>query len=201
MTSANVATQRLPPRRQTLDEAYAPPANFLEIEIVNPVTHGVGKTRYTDYEIRMRVCLYCFCANKFAPFRLICQYSNWRNRACVVVTAISNGWKVNWNAIARFVVYFRHNWLLRFYLQIVVPTLPGKALKLQLPFRNDDGIFDEAFIDERRKGLEQFINKLVKACFEVVLFIFLLIMQSCRSSARTEWKMFAHVPTRASHWS
>ena len=60
MTSGYVATQRLPPRRQTLDEAYAPPANFLEIEVVNPVTHGVGKTRYTDYEIRMRVCLSCF---------------------------------------------------------------------------------------------------------------------------------------------
>lgn len=31
------ATQRLQAKRQTLDEAYAPPANFLEIEVVNPV--------------------------------------------------------------------------------------------------------------------------------------------------------------------
>jgi hypothetical protein len=51
----SAATQRLQPRHQTLDEAYAPPANFLEIEVTNPITHGVGKTRYTDYEIRMRV--------------------------------------------------------------------------------------------------------------------------------------------------
>jgi sorting nexin-3/12 len=38
--------------------------------------------------------------------------------------------------------------------------LPGKALARQLPFRGDDGIFEEDFIEERRKGLEQFINKL-----------------------------------------
>lgn len=47
--------------------------------------------------------------------------------------------------------------ILRF--QIVVPPLPGKALKRQLPFRGDEGIFEESFIEERRQGLEQFINK------------------------------------------
>lgn len=36
--------------------------------------------------------------------------------------------------------------------QIVVPPLPGKALKRQLPFRGDDGIFEEEFIEDRRKG-------------------------------------------------
>ncbi len=54
---ATAATQRIAPKPQTLDEAYAPPANFLEIEVANPITHGVAKTRYTDYEIRMRVSL------------------------------------------------------------------------------------------------------------------------------------------------
>ena len=43
--------------------------------------------------------------------------------------------------------------------KIIVPPLPGKALKRQLPFRSDDGTFDEAFIEERRKGLELFLNK------------------------------------------
>ncbi len=41
----------------------------------------------------------------------------------------------------------------------MVPTLPSKALKRQLPFRSDDGIYDEAFIEERRACLEGFINK------------------------------------------
>lgn len=52
---AAAATARIQPKKQTLDDAYAPPANFLEIDIVHPETHGVGKKRYTDYEIRMKV--------------------------------------------------------------------------------------------------------------------------------------------------
>ncbi|XP_053459632.1 sorting nexin-12-like [Nycticebus coucang] len=42
----------------------------------------------------------------------------------------------------------------------VVPPLPGKALKWRLPFQGDEGIFEESFIEERRQGLEQFINKI-----------------------------------------
>ena len=43
--------------------------------------------------------------------------------------------------------------------KIVVPPLPSKAIKRQLPFRADDGIYEEEFIENRRSGLEQFINK------------------------------------------
>ncbi|KAB0374852.1 hypothetical protein FD755_013344 [Muntiacus reevesi] len=43
--------------------------------------------------------------------------------------------------------------------EIVVPPLPGKASKRQLPFRGDEGIFEESFIEERRQGLQYFINK------------------------------------------
>lgn len=35
----------------------------------------------------------------------------------------------------------------------------GKAWKRQIPFRNDDGLFEEDFIEDRRKGLETFVNK------------------------------------------
>lgn len=39
-------------------DAYAVPANFLEIDVVNPMTTlTAGKKRYTDYEVRMRVCV------------------------------------------------------------------------------------------------------------------------------------------------
>jgi sorting nexin-3/12 len=48
---------------------------------------------------------------------------------------------------------------------MVLPSLPDKAWQRQLPFRSiiskDNGLFDEAFIEERRKGLEEFINKFV----------------------------------------
>ena len=50
------ATRRLHTKKQTLDDAYAAPANFLEIDVINPITHGVAIKRYTDYEVRMRVC-------------------------------------------------------------------------------------------------------------------------------------------------
>ena len=54
------ATRRLQTKKQTLDDAYAVPANFLEIDVCNPITHGVARNRYTDYEVRMRVCFSLF---------------------------------------------------------------------------------------------------------------------------------------------
>jgi sorting nexin-3/12 len=127
MASAS-ATARIQPKKQTLDDAYAPPANFLEIDLVNPETHGIGNKRYTDYELKMRTNLPVF--------------------------------KVKESSVRRR--YSDFEWLrgeLERDSKIVVPPLPGKALSRQLPFRGDDGIFEEDFIEERRKGLEQFINK------------------------------------------
>merc|ERR1719213_185702 len=41
-----------------------------------------------------------------------------------------------------------------------MPPIPGKAFTKQLPFlNNDDGIFEPEFIEERRLGLEEFLNK------------------------------------------
>lgn len=48
-------TKRLEFKKQNLDDAYAVPANVLEIDVINPETKGIGKKRYTDYEVRMRV--------------------------------------------------------------------------------------------------------------------------------------------------
>lgn len=54
------ATRRLNVKKQTLDDAYAVPANFLEIDVVNPQTSmTAGKKRYTDYEVKMRVSHSC----------------------------------------------------------------------------------------------------------------------------------------------
>ena len=55
MTTTHSATARIQAKQQTLEDAYSPPANFLEIDIADPQTHGVGKKRYTDYEVRMTV--------------------------------------------------------------------------------------------------------------------------------------------------
>ena len=50
--------KRLDFKKQSLDDAYAAPANLLEIEVTNAETHGYARNRYTDYEVRMRVSAY-----------------------------------------------------------------------------------------------------------------------------------------------
>ncbi|CAF1050208.1 unnamed protein product [Rotaria sp. Silwood1] len=121
---------RLPTRPISLEDRYDPPANFLEIEVLNPETHGFAGKRYTDYEVRMKTNLPVF-----------------RLKECTVRRRYSD-----------------FEWLrkeLERDSKIVVPSLPSKAWKRQMPafLRRDDGIFEDDFIDERRKGLEQFINK------------------------------------------
>ncbi|MBN3288372.1 SNX12 protein, partial [Polyodon spathula] len=131
MSEATVAdTRRLNSKPQDLTDAYGPPSNFLEIDVFNPQTIGVGRTRYTTYELRMRTNLPIFKMKDSCVRR---RYSDFE-------------WLKN---------------ELERDSKIVVPPLPGKALKRQLPFRGDEGIFEESFIEERRVGLEQFINKYV----------------------------------------
>ncbi|XP_057307834.1 sorting nexin-12-like [Hydractinia symbiolongicarpus] len=123
-----IDTSRLDSKPQSISDAYAVPANFLEIDVSNPQTHGVGKKRYTDYEVRMKTNIPIFKLKDSAVRR---RYSDFE-------------------------------WLrteLERDSKIVVPPLPGKALKKMLPFRGDDGIFEDDFIEERRQGLEAFINR------------------------------------------
>ncbi|GAB0194946.1 sorting nexin-12 [Grus japonensis] len=130
MSEAAVAdTRRLNTKPQDLTDAYGPPSNFLEIDIFNPQTVGMGRARYTSYELRMRTNLPIFKLKESCVRR---RYSDFE-------------WLKN---------------ELERDSKIVVPPLPGKALKRQLPFRGDEGIFEESFIEERRQGLEQFINKI-----------------------------------------
>lgn len=52
----NQSICRLATKKQSLDDMYSVPANFLEIDVINPQTTIVaGKKKFTDYEIRMRV--------------------------------------------------------------------------------------------------------------------------------------------------
>lgn len=52
----NQSISRLSTKKQSLDDMYSVPANFLEIDVINPQTTIIaGKKKYTDYEIRMRV--------------------------------------------------------------------------------------------------------------------------------------------------
>ena len=42
------------------DEVYEEPEDLLEIEVCNPITHGHGTNKYTDYEIVCRTNIPCF---------------------------------------------------------------------------------------------------------------------------------------------
>ncbi|XP_062309698.1 sorting nexin-12 isoform X1 [Osmerus eperlanus] len=129
MSEPTVAdTRRLNSKPQDLTDAYGPPSNFLEIDVYDPQTIGVGRNRFTTYEVRMRTNLPIFKLKDSCVRR---RYSDFE-------------WLKN---------------ELERDSKIVVPPLPGKALKRQLPFRGDEGIFEESFIEERRLGLEQFINR------------------------------------------
>lgn len=111
MVDTAEATRRLNVKKQTLDDAYAAPANFLEIDILNPITHGVAKKRYTDYEVRMRVSyltllsiiivsgrMYvkcCECNYCLVVYRQTCQCLRSKNPVSVDVTVILNGYVMN----------------------------------------------------------------------------------------------------------
>uniref|UniRef100_A0A9J7ZDB2 Sorting nexin 3 n=1 Tax=Cyprinus carpio carpio TaxID=630221 RepID=A0A9J7ZDB2_CYPCA len=134
MAEAIADTRRLYTKPQNLNDAYGPPSNFLEIDVSNPETVGVGRNRFTTYEIRLKTNLPIF---KLKESRVRRRYSDFE-------------WlRGELERESKF-LHFK---------KVVVPPLPGKALFRQLPFRGDDGIFDDSFIEERRQGLEQFLNK------------------------------------------
>ncbi|EGV98837.1 Sorting nexin-3 [Cricetulus griseus] len=55
MAETEADTRRLITKPQNLNDAYGPPSNFLEIDVSNPQTVGVGRGRFTTYDIRVKV--------------------------------------------------------------------------------------------------------------------------------------------------
>lgn len=114
----------------------------------NAVTHiDENGKRFTDYEVRMRTNLPIF------------RYD---------FDFLSTTWILNLllSRLKEFSTRRRYSdfaWLkneLENSVAIVIPPLPGKAMMKQLPFlKNDDGIFEADFIEDRRQSLEEFINK------------------------------------------
>jgi hypothetical protein len=65
----NQSICRLATKKQSLDDMYSVPANFLEIDVINPQTTILaGKKKFTDYEIRMRVSVSLFFHRKLLLF-------------------------------------------------------------------------------------------------------------------------------------
>jgi len=127
--------------------AYHSSEPTLQIEVISPKIEGVGSKRYVVYTVKMKTTLSVFNQTESTVHR---RYSDFE---------------------------WLHKELERADTKIAVPSLPDKAWQRQLPFRKDDGLFQEDFIEERRRGLETFINKIAAhplAQNERALHIFLL---------------------------
>ena len=62
-------------RKETPEDMYGVPENFLEVEVKNAMTHGFGRKQYTDYEIVTRVSISCSSACSLPNlFALPCTY-------------------------------------------------------------------------------------------------------------------------------
>ncbi|CAF1049960.1 unnamed protein product [Rotaria sordida] len=102
----------------------------IQIEVTSPEIRGVGSKRYVDYTVKVKTTLPIFSQNESVIHR---RYSDFE---------------------------WLHKELENADTKIAVPSLPDKAWQRQLPFRKDDGLFQDDFIEERRQGLESFINKI-----------------------------------------
>lgn len=127
--------------------AYNTAEPALQIEVISPTIQGVGSKRYVEYTVKLKSTLPVFSPSEANVKR---RYSDFE---------------------------WLHKELERADTKIAVPALPDKAWQRQLPFRKDEGLFQEDFIEERRRGLEAFINKIAShplAQSERALHVFLL---------------------------
>lgn len=109
--------------------AYSSGEPALQVEVVSPEVRGEGSKRYVEYTVKLKTTLPVFPQSESIVQR---RYSDFE---------------------------WLQKELERSDVHMAVPPLPDKAWGRQLPFRKDNGLFQEDFIEERRRGLEVFINK------------------------------------------
>ncbi|WFD33618.1 Sorting nexin-3 [Malassezia cuniculi] len=113
--------ESLSQRRETPEDMYGVPENFLEVEVINPQTHGYGRKMYTDYEIVTRTNIPAFKLNYSSVRRRYSDFEYFRNileRETTRVTIPPLPGKVFTNRFAPDVIEARREGLERF-LQIV----------------------------------------------------------------------------------
>ncbi|KAK3367130.1 Phox homologous domain-containing protein [Lasiosphaeria ovina] len=109
-------------RQQSFDEIYGPPENFLEIEVRNPRTHGIGRHMYTDYEILCRTNIPAFKLRQSSVRRRYSDFEYFRDileRESARVTIPPLPGKVFTNRFSDDVIEGRRSGLEKF-LKIVV---------------------------------------------------------------------------------
>ncbi|EKD03736.1 sorting nexin, required to maintain resident enzymes in their proper location [Trichosporon asahii var. asahii CBS 8904] len=143
---------RLAGRPQT--EMYAVPESFLEIEVRNPLTHGVGRKMYTDYEI------VCMVSGSDEGGR----GRQWTEPPIVTLATLDElfpslaniqtnipAFKIRHSVVRRRYSDFEafRDILERESTRVNIPPLPGKV------FTNR---FTDDVIEQRREGLQRFLE-------------------------------------------
>ncbi|QSZ31091.1 hypothetical protein DSL72_000652 [Monilinia vaccinii-corymbosi] len=122
-SSISSAMQAMPDsRQQSFEEIYGPPENFLEIEVTDPQTHGIGRNMYTDYEINCSTNIPAFKLRNSTVRRRYSDFEYFRDileRESARVTIPPLPGKVFTNRFSDDVIEHRREGLERF-LQIVV---------------------------------------------------------------------------------
>lgn len=101
----------------------------IQIEVTSPEIRGEGSKRYVEYTVKVQTTLPIFELSESIVHRRYSQFE------------------------------WLHKELERSSSKMAVPSLPEKAWSRQLPFRKNNDSFQDDFIEERRRGLEEFINK------------------------------------------
>lgn len=94
-------------------DAYAVPANFLEIDVVNPMTTiTAGKKRFTDYEVRMRVSMImlnmtCVIDTLAANIFILSFFMNCDDILLFLTRKKNGQWRYVWVFVSTFIAFIR----------------------------------------------------------------------------------------------
>ncbi|PWN53423.1 Phox-like protein [Violaceomyces palustris] len=129
-------------RRETAEEMYGVPENFLEVEVRNPMTHGFGRKMYTDYEIVTRTNIpafkirYSSVRRRYSDFEYFRDYLE-RESTRVNIPPLPG--KVFTNRFTDEVIEARREGLERFLQVVAGHPLLQTGSKVMAAFLQDSG--------------------------------------------------------------
>lgn len=121
---------------------YGVPENFLEVEVRNPLTHGVGRKMYTDYEIVTRTNIPAFKLRYSSVRRRYSDFEYFRDileRESTRVNIPPLPGKVFTNRFTDDVIESRREGLERFLQVVAGHPLLQTGSKVMAAFLQDGG--------------------------------------------------------------
>ena len=130
------------PRREAVEDMYGVPENFLEVEVRHPLTHGVGRKMYTDYEIVTRTNIPAFKLRYSSVRRRYSDFEYFRDileRESTRVNIPPLPGKVFTNRFTDEVIESRREGLERFLQVVAGHPLLQTGSKVMAAFLQDSG--------------------------------------------------------------